>query len=271
MQRANGTLDISFLKNEISRMHYTTPLRAFSNDDGNNDIAAAVIVNTSGGVVSGDRHKVNIIVNNNCKAMIFSQSAEKIYKSLNNNEANITNTVKVGENSWVEWLPQETILFENSRLKRNLKIYLSKNSESLVGEIVVLGRLAKGEFTNNVFFKDSISIYKNSKIQWLDILLLDDELNNAKISITRLSGANCFFTIVLSSENLEKYEKIIYNFIKENILDVTISLTIIHDNLVIRALGKEPLLLRKIFAKIWIFIRADIKKLPPFMPKLWWV
>ena len=61
------------------------------------------------------------------------------------------------------------------------------------------------------------------------------------------------------------------NFIKENILDVTISLTIIHNNLVIRALAKEPLLLRKIFAKIWIFIRADIKKLPPFMPKLWWV
>ena len=271
MQRANGTLDISFFKNEISSLHYTTPLRAFSNDDGNNDIAAAVIVNTSGGVVSGDTHKVNITVNNNCKVMIFSQSAEKIYKSLNNNEANITNVVNVGENSWLEWLPQETILFENSRLKRNLKIYLSKNSESLVGEIIVLGRLAKGELTNNVFFKDSISIYKNSKIQWLDIVLLNDQLNNARKSITRLSGANCFFTIVLSSENVEKYEQIIYKFIKYNILDATISLTIIHDNLVIRALSKEPLLLRKIFAKIWIFIRSDIKKLPPFMPKLWWV
>jgi len=271
MQRANGSLKISFSNNEISNLYYTTPLRAFSNDDGNNDIPAAVIVNTSGGLVSGDKHKININLKNNSKALIFSQSAEKIYKSLNNIEANINNEIKVGDNSWLEWLPQETILFEDSKLNRNLKIYLSKNSESLVGEIVVLGRLAKGEFTNNIFLKDSISIYKNSKIQWLDIVLFDDELKKAKKSITRLSGANCFFTIVLSSEYVEKYEQVIYKFIKNNILDLTISLTIINDNLVIRGLSEEPLLLRKAFAKIWVFIRSNIKKLPPFMPKLWWI
>jgi len=271
MQRANGSLKISFSKNEISNLHYTTPLRAFSNDDGNDDIPAAVIVNTSGGLVSGDKHKVNINLKNNCKALIFSQSAEKIYKSVNNIEANISNEIKVGENSWLEWLPQETILFENSRLNRSLKIYLSKSSESLAGEIVVLGRLAKGEFANNVFLKDFISVYKNSKMQWLDIVLFDDEIKKARKSITRLGGANCFFTIVFSSENVEKYEQIIYKFIKNNILDLTISLTIINDNLVIRGMSEDPLFLRKIFAKIWIFIRSDIKKLPPFMPKLWWV
>ena len=33
----------------------------------------------------------------------------------------------------------------------------------------------------------------------------------------------------------------------------------------------NPLNMRKIFSQIWIFIRADLKKLPPFLPKLWWV
>ena len=83
--------------------------------------------------------------------MVFSQSAEKIYKSINNTKAVINNEIIVGENSWLEWLPQETILFENSKLIRNLKIHLDKNSESLVGEIVILGRIAKGEFSNNIY------------------------------------------------------------------------------------------------------------------------
>ena len=127
MQRVDGKLNISLYKNEIKNLHYTSPLRAFSNDDGNDDINSIAIVNTSGGVVSGDKHNISVNVKNS-KAMIFSQSAEKIYKSVNDIKANINNEIVVGENSWLEWLPQETILFENSQLIRNLKIHLNKKN-----------------------------------------------------------------------------------------------------------------------------------------------
>ena len=120
--------------------------------------------------------------------MVFSQSAEKIYKSINNAKAVINNEIIVGENSWLEWLPQETILFENSKLIRNLKIHLDKNSESLVGEIVILGRLAKGEFSNNIYLKDSISIYKDSNLHWLDIVLLEDEIFSSRLIVDPLSN-----------------------------------------------------------------------------------
>ena len=35
--------------------------------------------------------------------------------------------------------------------------------------------------------------------------------------------------------------------------------------------GYPILDLRNLFSKIWIFIRSEIKGLPPFLPKLWWV
>ena len=110
MQRANGSLDISFSKNEISKVHFTTPLRVFNNDDGNNDILSATIVNTSGGIVSGDNHKINVNICNNTKAQIFSNSAEKIYKSLSNNKSTIDNDIKIGKNSWFEWLPRDNFI-----------------------------------------------------------------------------------------------------------------------------------------------------------------
>ena len=90
----------------------------------------------------------------------------------------------------------ETILFEDSRLERNLNIFLCENAESLAGEIVVLGRLVKGEYIDNVFFKDSISIYRNSKLEWLDKVLFNGDVKKAKDSIVRLGRMNCFFTIV---------------------------------------------------------------------------
>ena len=75
IKRARGSLDISFSKKGISRMYYKNPLRSFSNDDGIENIPTAVIVNTSGGIVSGDKHKVCINIDKNSKALIFSQAA----------------------------------------------------------------------------------------------------------------------------------------------------------------------------------------------------
>ena len=70
INRATGELEISFSEDGISRLHCTAPLRAFGNDDGINEIPSAVIVNTSGGVVSGDRYDVTINVKKNTFTLI---------------------------------------------------------------------------------------------------------------------------------------------------------------------------------------------------------
>ena len=271
INRAIGELEISFSEDGISRLHCTAPLRAFGNDDGINEIPSAVIVNTSGGVVSGDRYDVTINVKKNSKGLILSQAADKIYKCLKNEYSEMNNLLNIDNNSWVEWIPQETIMFENANLKRNLEVNLSTDSEALIGEIVVLGRLAKGERVNNISLRDTIKINRNKKIEWLDRVLLDGKVHCARNSNARLYGNNCFFTIALSSVKISKYKDILYKFIENNINKIKISATILHNNLIIRGLSKDPLLLRKEFSKIWCFIRSEFKKLAPVMPKLWWI
>ena len=75
----------------------------------------------------------------------------------------------------------------------------------------------------------------------------------------------------MSAGNIEKYESLLNDYIASNINDLFISTTIVNNNLIVRALSKNPLDLRNLFSKIWIFIRSEIKGLPPFLPKLWWV
>ena len=75
----------------------------------------------------------------------------------------------------------------------------------------------------------------------------------------------------MSAGNVEKYESLLNDYIESNINDLFISTTVVNNNLIVRGLAKNPLDLRNLFSKIWIFIRSEIKGLPPFLPKLWWV
>ena len=113
-------LDIAFKQSQISHMRAMHPLRAYPNDDGIGDIPTATIVNISGGVVSGDIHKIKTVVEKDTSARLFNQSAEKVYSSYNNEKSEILTEIYVDHNSWFEWLPQETIIFNNAKLSRTI-------------------------------------------------------------------------------------------------------------------------------------------------------
>ena len=133
LERASGELQIIFDSKEITDLRSKNPLRAYPNDDGLDDIQTACLVNISGGVVSGDTHHVNVTIKDNTKARIFPQAAEKIYPTYNNLTAIIRNEINLGSNSWFEWLPQETIIYDNAKLNRSLALNAKSNTEALLG------------------------------------------------------------------------------------------------------------------------------------------
>ena len=53
--------------------------------------------------------------------------------------------VRVGEGAALDWLPQETIVFEGARLKRRTVADVEPGGALLACEMVVLGRAASGE------------------------------------------------------------------------------------------------------------------------------
>jgi len=263
-------LDIAFKQSQISHMRAMHPLRAYPNDDGIGDIPTATIVNISGGVVSGDIHKIKTVVEKDTSARLFNQSAEKVYSSYNNAKSEILTEIYVDHNSWFEWLPQETIIFNNAKLSRTIKVFLKKKAEALIGEMIVLGRVASQEQVKDVFLQDKIYLYKDSNLKWVDIILLD-EIKNAKNSKSRLNNCNCFFTIMLSVNNPKKYIEYIEGRLSFFTEGEFISYTVVNEVIIFRGIFHEPLVMRKIFAKIWQELRSYKRGLPNKMPKLWWI
>jgi urease accessory protein len=104
----------------------------------------AVTVNTAGGMTGGDRFDIDIGVGNAASLTVTTAAAEKIYRSLGPDTA-IDVKLAVGAGGMLKWLPQETILFDQMRLRRSIDISLARDAKLLLAEATVFGRSAMGE------------------------------------------------------------------------------------------------------------------------------
>ncbi|MFN8927410.1 MAG: urease accessory protein UreD, partial [Rhodospirillales bacterium] len=108
------------------------------------DPTTAVVATTSGGIVGGDRMAVTATAGDGARALVTMQAAEKVYRSAGP-DATVDVRLSAGVGAWLEWLPQETILFEGARLRRTTRVDLAADACALAGEMIVLGRIARGE------------------------------------------------------------------------------------------------------------------------------
>lgn len=120
--------------------------------------AEAVLVNTSGGVTGGDRLSVRAQLGPDTALALTTQAAERIYRTHDGSTGRIDTRVEVGARARLDWLPQETILFDHARLSRRLHIDLAPDATLLVCETLVFGRAAMGERVQALHLEDRITV-----------------------------------------------------------------------------------------------------------------
>ena len=69
--------------------------------------------------------------------------------------------MRVGEGASLDWLPQETIVFQGARLKRRTVADVEPGGALLACEMVVLGRAASGERFVSGLLLDSWSVRRD--------------------------------------------------------------------------------------------------------------
>ena len=145
--RATGRIALSVAASGVgsrpARVHESGSLRVrFPHRDG--QALDAVIVNTAGGMTGGDRFDLDINVAAGAQVSVTTAAAEKIYRSLGP-ETVLAVKLAVGPGGTLAWLPQETILFDRSHLRRKIDVDLAPNASLLVAEASIFGRSAMGE------------------------------------------------------------------------------------------------------------------------------
>ncbi|MDG1863814.1 MAG: urease accessory protein UreD [Yoonia sp.] len=135
----------------------------------------AVLINTSGGVTGGDHIALSAQVGKNSALTITTQAAERAYRAQPDETGEITTDLIVENGALLRWLPQELILFEGSRLHRNLSVNLAPTARALLVEPIVFGRVAMGETLTSIHFRDRIAINRGGTPLYIDGMFLSGD------------------------------------------------------------------------------------------------
>jgi urease accessory protein len=150
-------------------------------------------------VAEGDRLDQQIEWGTDTVATVTTQAAEKIYRALAKGSA-ISTRLTVASGAHAEWLPQESILFDQARLRRDAKIVLEGEVTFLGLEAVVLGRTAMGETVRQGSLRDRMRIWRNGRLIYADTLALDGDVAALMQRSAIGNGAKGMAVIVHASE-----------------------------------------------------------------------
>jgi urease accessory protein len=251
----------------LSDLEQRDPLKILFPDPLAEKQPVAVLVNTGGGIVGGDSLTIEVDIGDRAAALVTAQSAEKIYRAWGP-YARIENHLTVGEAARLEWLSQDTILFDGAKLDRRMNIDLAADSALLAGEILVFGRRARGETMTNGALRDRWSIRRDGKRLWDDALILD-RLDDAILARPSLfNGAHASATLVCACPDPAAARDIARAALEGA---AEAGAGVVSGLMVARLLDRDPAQLRRDYARLWCALRTGLWNLPGRLPRLWHV
>ncbi len=157
----------------------------------------AVMLNTSGGVAGGDRLDGTFELREGARVTITAQAAERFYRALPGSDAAfVRNRLIAAAGSCLEWLPQETILFDRCAMDRRLEVDLADDAWFLGVESLVFGRAAMGERVVRAWLRDGIHVRRGGCRLLHDAVRLDGEVDAALQRAPIAGGARAMATLV---------------------------------------------------------------------------
>lgn len=140
------------------------------------DIVQATLINTAGGVTGGDHFEISACAGAKSQLTITTQAAERAYGAQIGQTGVIQTSLKAEAESRLFWLPQETILYDDAAIDRQLRVDLCAGSEFLMVEPVLFGRRAMGEDVSTLAFRDRIDIRRDGAPLYRDALHLQGDV-----------------------------------------------------------------------------------------------
>ena len=206
LERGDGIAEIDFAcragGTAVAHLYQHDPCRVLFPRPAQHDPLTAVLLMTSGGFAGGDHVRVRVRVGDDAAVLVTTQAAEKFYRSLGpTSEFAVTAAVATG--AWLEWVPQEAILFDGARVRRSADFTVTGSGRLLTSDTIVFGRLARGErFRRGALF-DRWQVRHDGRLIWTDALKLDGDLPAIFADPTAFANAEALGTVVYVGEDAE--------------------------------------------------------------------
>ncbi|NHC38100.1 urease accessory protein UreD [Scytonema millei VB511283] len=167
----HGNLDIVYAlrngKTQPIRDRVQAPLKVQRPFYPEGEICHTAILHTAGGIVGGDRLSINLQLQPRSQALVTTTAATKIYRS-NGLPARQTVEMQIDAGACLEWLPQETIVFNEANYRQDLRVELAPGASWLGWEITRFGRSARGERFLQGEWRSHTEVWQQGQPLWID-------------------------------------------------------------------------------------------------------
>ena len=137
LQRSRGDADVGFHDGNLARLYQSGAAKALL-PRSHGPAQEVVLVNTAGGITGGDIYRYSCVAEAS-KVILTTQAAERAYRSSTADIASMEVRLVATDGAALHWLPQETILFEGSRLGRHIEVDLDREASASFWNHLSLG------------------------------------------------------------------------------------------------------------------------------------
>jgi urease accessory protein len=224
------------------------------------------ILHPPGGVVGGDSLSISAEVERGARALLTTPAAGKLYRSAGAN-AQLTQELKIADGAWLEWLPQETIVFDGARATSATRVTLTGTAGFIGWEILCLGRPAAGETYTHGEFMQRFEIWRDGMPLWWERNALMGGAPALHAS-WGLAGKSVVATLVAVGRAPSALPAL-REQLNTELDDGEFSVSQLRDVLVCRYLGNSAEQVRAGFIAAWRLLRPALWGIEASPPRIW--
>ena len=225
-----------------------------------------IVVHPPGGIAGGDSLLVSARLASDSAALLTTPGAGKWYRT-EGRPASQSLEFELDAGAALEWLPQETILFDGAVSRMKTSVRLAGDAFYLGWDILCFGRAASGQKFASGRFSQQTEIVKDGRRLWSEHALVtgDDPLFGSPVG---LAGHGVCATLLAAGREIPAPLLAACREVHGGAGALS-GVTRLPQVLIARWLGDAGEDARRYFAALWALLRPALRQIPAVQPRIW--
>jgi urease accessory protein len=235
-------------------------------------VAHALLLHPPGGIAGGDVLDLDIALDCDAEALITTPGAAKWYHGRRGG-ARQSVCLSLAESARLEWLPQETILFDGADAKQTVQIELAASARMIGWDITQFGRISAGESWQNGRWRQHLQIRRLGReccCEFADLAaadrLFDSPLGLAGHPVSATAWAAAPELSGVAEALVENLRACAAGYATPCGISWLPAPT---ELLLVRVLGTSSELVRALLEALWQLLRPAVIGRAPQRPRIW--